>query len=170
MERELEDSGSFDSLASYVRYFDHADWVFREGKWPDGASENFSTTEFVGSLEWSWSPMNYRIQSWFVSKSLCGQYILLRTVFQCFPIYLGPTEDNPSGGAEEFDYQTCGYALVGQTSDMEQVAVQGMIREFSREYVDEELDHFHMIRQGGLLNAEKLSHIGIVVWGGVVSD
>jgi len=107
---------------------------------------------FLGQVEWSWSPMHSRINSFHVSQSACRRHWVL---------WVGYYDDNYScwvRGASTLMAPRC-----GRLNALE--AGQLLLREHWASEVDDGLDRFHWIAQEGDLDVSDLEAVADEVWG-----
>lgn len=107
-----------------------------------------SNAEYLGQLEWAWSPMNGRVNAYYLSRGRT-HWILWTRWF----------DDNWS----RWEWLAIGHVPRRQASEM-QAAVHLLADFWRMERDTTELDHFHWINEEGLLDAGEWRGIGRLVW------
>ena len=130
---------------SYCEYID----PMPEKDCPKGSPRK---VEFLGSVEWAWSPMNSRWDAYFLNPR--GNYRLLWTR------YLDDNEWPP-----KWRWNLYAWGLKKGVSEKES-AVYLLADAWAAEAQESDLDHFHLINDPGLLTIPELCAIGRWVWPG----
>ena len=118
--------------------------------WPE-APEEPEMTLYLGALEWSWSPMHSRLDSYYLSKT---DHFWL--------IYLHVLED----GGEEWTWNWSLYAFAERFECADLLAVgYWMIHDVLETEADSEnLDCFHYVSGEGALSVGHFRMIGDHIW------
>lgn len=106
--------------------------------------------QFLGSVEWSWSPMHSRWDAYYLNPR--GKYWLL------WIRYLDDNEWIP-----KWRWNLYAWGLRKGVSTKE-AAVYLLADAWAAEARESDLDHFHLINDPGLLTIPELCAIGRLVW------
>lgn len=117
-------------------------------------------------LEWAWSPMHNRIQTWELTQSRCKRYYLLQTGFfndeSLFQHY--DEDDQPVDGPEPWEFQALGHCKVHPELSLHEHAVLLLHDALVAETTDSSLDKYHWINAEELLDCADLEAIARSVW------
>ena len=103
---------------------------------------------YVGQMEWAWSPMNNRLDAYYLHRGRAHWVLWTRY-----------WDDNWGR------WEWVAAAAVARRGVTERQAATHLLIDFWRaERAEGSLDHFHWINEGGLLSVEDLMAIGRVVW------
>lgn len=113
-------------------------------KYPHGPSD----PEYLGQIEWAWSPREGRLNAYYLHKSRF-HWVLWSRYY----------DDN----WEKWDWTALGYVPIEQATKR-QAAIQLMADfwRYEREFSD--LGHFHFVDEEGSLSATDWQNIGRMVW------
>lgn len=103
--------------------------------------------EYLGQIEWTWSPMNHRIDPYYISRG--------RTHWMLW-VYLFDDD-------EGWYWLPIGHVPLGQAT-LDQAAVHLMVDYWRYEKDDIDLDHFHWIDEEGYFGSSDWRTIGLMVW------
>lgn len=117
---------------------------------PDGVElcRGPSNADYLGTVEWAWSPMNSRIDSYYLSRGRTHWMLWIRWF-----------DDNGGG----WSWLAIGHVPRKQASLM-QAAVHLLVDFWRMEKDATELDHFHWIDDEGLLDTSEWRTIALLVW------
>lgn len=126
------------------------DAVVGWGKKPAGVELRNGPREadYLGQVEWAWSPMNGRVDAYYLSRS--RSYWILWTKWY---------DDNWG----RWEWLALGHVPRKQASRME-AAVNLLVDFWRMEREKTELDHFHWLNDEGDLDASQWRTIGFMVW------
>jgi hypothetical protein len=110
------------------------------------------TTAFLCRIEWSWSPVHYRMESYYLQR--CRSHWVLWVKHHGEELY----QPIPIARCQRGE----GFAQEYKTAAM--ILLAAVLTEEIRRY-DSELDRFHAITDTGLLSTEELNAVGDTVWG-----
>ncbi len=109
------------------------------------------TAKYIGQVEWAWSPMNTRLDAYYLSSNRARTHWFL---------WLRLYDDN-WGKWDEPQI----YAYAPKQGVEETIAATFLLLDaWSADALVTTLDHFHWINQAELLSVEELGAIGRVVW------
>lgn len=144
-----------------------ADWQFTHAEWGDKFEEDFSTTEYLCALEWAWSPMHNRLQSWKISKSRCANYFLLSTGFFNDEALLGPCDEDGEPLDEDLEpwtFYEVGYCKTYPNLSFKDHAVLCLIESLREEVEVSEIDEYHWVNSADYFDCSDIAAIARVVW------
>jgi len=120
--------------------------------WPKSLPDKPSPALYLGALEWSWSPMHSRLDSYYLSYTADHWLVFLHNL-----------ED---GGFEsEWTWEWYLYAIAEHVLDDEHTIAFWLIYELLRQdHRSHELDHFHLVSDTGVLSVGDFLNIGKLVW------
>jgi len=136
------------------------------GAWPESCKPNLRDSHTLCQLEWAWSPMNNRIQTWTITQSKCKRFYLLETgLFNDESLFLHyDEEDNVIDGPEAWEFHSLGYCEVSRGLSLREHATLLLHDALLAEIKDCDLDHYHWINSEDLLNCSDLEAIARSVW------
>lgn len=112
------------------------------------------SADFLGQVEWAWSPAHGRIESYYIHSGR-KHWILWSSYY----------DENEYKWA----FSPVGYVDKKQ-SDLFSAAVHLLIDYWKMEMKDQTLDHFHWINREGLFEAEEWRAIGRALWRDACDD
>jgi len=104
--------------------------------------------EYLGQVEWAWSPMNNRIDAYYLSRG--------RSHWMLWLYYY---DDNWG----KWEWQPVGYVPRRQAS-RDQAAVHLLMDFWTMDKNDSDVDHYHWLNEEGYLNASQWRTMGLLVW------
>jgi hypothetical protein len=113
-----------------------------------------SNPAYLGQVEWSWSPMNSRIDAYYLSRS--RMHWILWIYF--FDDYEGVWEWVAVGNVPR------------KQASQKQAAVHLLVDYWRLEKVESELDHCHQINQADFLSVSEWRTIARLVWQAEIGD
>ena len=114
---------------------------------PKGSPRNFV---YLGSVEWAWSPMHSRFDSYYLNPR--GSYWLLWIRYQDFNTYVWP-------------WYWRFYAYAKKNRVCEKIAATYMLMDaWTSEKQTSDLDHYFLVDDPGLLSMSEISEIARQVW------
>ena len=126
--------------------------AWSDAVWPKSLPDKPSPALYLGALEWSWSPMHSRLDSYYLSYTADHWLVFLHNL-----------ED---GGFEsEWTWEWYLYAIAEHVLDDEHTIAFWLIYELLRQdHRSHELDHFHLVSDTGVLSVGDFLNIGKLVW------
>jgi len=117
---------------------------------PDGVVlvKGPSNPEYLGQVEWAWSPINNRVDAYYISRG--RSYWML---------WLYSYDDNWG----KWDWLAVGHVPRKQASRT-QAAVNLLVDFWRMEKEANNLDHFHWLNEEGYFDASEWRTIGFMVW------
>lgn len=146
------------------------DWLFTFDDHQGDLIKAQGSSEFLCSLEWAWSPMHDRLQSWVATKSKCGEFILLTTGFFNEDALYGLCDENGNpvdADAEPWIFQEIGFCKVHPHLSFKDHALLCLIESLREEISYSEIDEYHWINSQGLLSCSDIAAVARVVWADV---
>ena len=120
--------------------------------WPERLPAKPDPALYLGSLEWAWSPMHARLDSYYLSYTKDHWLIFLHNL-----------EDGGFGGKWTWDWYL--YAIANRIQSDEQAIAFWLIHDLLKQDCQcHEVDHFHLISDTGLLSVGDFKNIGQLVW------
>ena len=120
--------------------------------WPKDLPEEPSPALYLGSLEWAWSPMHSRLDSYYLSYTEAKWLVFLHNL-----------ED---GGFErDWIWDWYLYAIADRVLGDEEAISFWLIHDLlQNDFRCHDIDHFHLISDTGLLSVGDFKNIGQLVW------
>ena len=115
---------------------------------------NRRTTSFLGTIEWSWSPANWRMDSYYLQRRRAHWILWLKRHRD-----YGEEWETPIAIAR---CQREGFAQDHKATAM--ILLAAVLTEEIRQF-GSELDRFHAITEAGLLSTKELDVVADTVWG-----
>ncbi len=127
---------------------------------PDGAlpPENMPrSARYIGQVEWAWSPVNARIDAYYLSTNRARTHWFL---------WLRLYDDNWGRWEEPQIYAHAPRQNVGARV----AAIYLLLDAWSANIAEYELDRFHWINEAAFLSVEEIIAIGRIAWDGCVEE
>ena len=109
--------------------------------------------EFLCTIEWSWSPANERMESYYLQRSRTHWVLWLKRY-----------DDNWGKWEKPIAIARCPWKGLGHNQDAAMILLAAVLAEEIRRY-QSELDRFHAITSTGLLSIGELDAVADTVWG-----
>jgi hypothetical protein len=109
------------------------------------------SARYVGQVEWAWSPMHMRIDAYYLS--MCTHH-------RHWVLWIKGYDDNWSRWMDP--QAVAAGPRAGLNAD---AATRLMLRDYWAKAREAELDRFHWVNEGGILDACQLAEVAAVVWG-----
>ena len=120
--------------------------------WPKDLPDEPSPALYLGSLEWAWSPMHSRLDSYYLSYTDTKWLVFLHNL-----------ED--SGFSQDWAWDWYLYAIAERMPGDERAIAFWLIHDLlMHERTDQDVDRFHFISDTGLLSVGDFKKIGELVW------
>lgn len=103
--------------------------------------------EYLGQVEWAWSPMNGRIDGYYISRGRSH-----------WMLWIYAYDDN-----DGWTWLAIGHVPLNQASRT-QAAIHLLADYWRWEKADNELEHYHWINEEGSLDASQFRTIALLVW------
>ena len=117
---------------------------------PDGQPVEPDSALYLGALEWSWSPMHSRMDSYYLSYDKDHWMIFMHLL-----------ED----GSSSWEWSWYLYAIAPRVSADDRSVGFWMIHDLLKyDAVTHEVDEFHLVSGEGLLTVGDFENIGQLVW------